>query len=128
MVSVYTSRVTYAGADRLDVTRKGAGPEGLPFAPSWAILGPVITMRRLYGVVGVDQVWPKYVEDYTAEMRVSYRDHRPAWDAVLARSSVTLVCFCVDPTHCHRTVLAGLLIACGATGHGERELTGVSRA
>lgn len=115
--AVHTARITYAGPDRLDVTRKSGDPT---FAPSWQILGPVLTMRKLYGATGVLQVWPRYVEDYTAEMRISYRINRPAWDALLARDSATLVCYCVDPVHCHRTVLAEILGKLGSTVRGER--------
>lgn len=115
---IYTARITYAGPDRLDVTRKSAGPDGLPFAPSWTILRPMIALRR----AGGDDLaaWPQYVEDYTAEMRTSYRERRPAWDALLARDEVTLVCYCTDATHCHRTVLAGILGKLGASVRGER--------
>lgn len=117
---VHTARIAYAGPDRLDITRKSAGPDGIPFAPSWAILGPVLTMRKLYGASGVNQVWPRYVEDYTAEMRQSYRDHRAAWDALIARDEVTLVCYCADSARCHRTLLAGILAKLGAKLCGER--------
>ena len=34
---VHTARVSYGGADRLDITRKSAPPEGIAFVPSWAI-------------------------------------------------------------------------------------------
>lgn len=43
---VYTARVTYAGPDRLDVTRKTGVGHALAFAPSWKILGPMIKARR----------------------------------------------------------------------------------
>lgn len=117
MTRIYTARVTYAGPDRLDITRKSA-EAGLPFAPSWAILRPMIALRR----AGGDELaaWPQYVDDYTAEMRASYRDRRAAWDWLLARPEVTLVCYCTDPAHCHRTVLAGILAKLGATVCGER--------
>lgn len=120
MLAVYTARVTYDGPGRLDITRKSAGPDGLPFAPSWDILGPMLRARkRENGPAGV-LLWPEYVEDYTAEMRASYRQHRAAWDALLARAEVTLVCYCNDPAHCHRTLLAGILAKLGAAARGER--------
>ena len=43
---VHTARVSYGGADRLDVTRKSAGPEGIVFAPSWAILRPALDLLK----------------------------------------------------------------------------------
>ena len=118
MTTVHTARVTYSGPDRLDITRASGGPEGLPFAPSWRILRPMIALRRARG----DELaaWPQYVDDYTAEMRESYRTRRPAWDALLARDEVTLVCYCTVAARCHRTVLAGILSKLGATVRGER--------
>lgn len=78
--------------------------------------------------------WITYVPAYMAEMRLSYRGeqpkvwepveaeawangvrpNRPAWEALLARSRVVLACYCVDPTRCHRTLLAGILGKLGA--------------
>jgi hypothetical protein len=119
---IYTARVTYSGPDRLAIARSSAGPDGLPFAPSWGILRPMLELRRNEGAMAVAYAWPKYAADYTAEMRTSYREHRPAWDALLARDEVTLICYCTDPTHCHRTVLAEILGKLGATVCGERAL------
>ncbi len=119
MTAVHTARISYRGADRLDVTRKSAGPDGVAFAPSGRILWPMINLRRTAPGM-VDSVWPDYVEAYTAEMRTSYRERRPAWDALLARDEVTLVCYCTDATRCHRTVLAAILAKLGATLRGER--------
>lgn len=113
---VHTARITYAGPDRLDITRKSGDAT---FAPSWLLLRPMLDARRQSG--SYVWLWPRYVSDYTAEMRVSYREHRAAWDGLLARAEVTLVCYCTDPAHCHRTVLAGILGKLGATVMGERE-------
>lgn len=147
---VHTARVSYGGADRLDITRKSAPPEGIAFAPSWAILRPALdmmalarTMRAAAEHAGearpddavlaescvemtraaehiVHATWALYVEAYTAEMRESYRTQRPAWTALLARESVTLVCYCTDPARCHRTLLAGIFAKLGAVNEGER--------
>lgn len=114
---VHTSRITYAGPDRLDVTRKSGDPV---FAPSWAILRPMLELRRAEGMMSVAYAWPRYVADYTAEMRQSYVRNRAAWDALLSRDEVTLCCFCTDLQHCHRTVLAGILGKLGAMVCGER--------
>jgi hypothetical protein len=124
VTAIWTARVNYRGPDRLDITRKSAGPSGLPFAPSWAILGPALARRRAGDVEAIANAWPQYAADYTAEMRRSYVEQRAAWDQLLARSEVTLVCYCTDPAHCHRTVLAGLLVKAGATYHGERSRSG----
>ncbi len=111
ILSVYTARITYAGPDRLDVSRKSG--EAV-FAPSWDLL------RAALPKLGGTLPWEEYVDRYTAEMRVSYREHRAAWDALLARDVVTLVCYCVDPLRCHRTVLAAILGKIGADARGER--------
>lgn len=113
---VHTARITYAGPDRLDVTRKSGDPT---FAPSWGILRPMIDARRQGG--NWTWLWPRYVEQYTAEMRQSYRANRAAWDALLARAEVTLCCYCTDALHCHRTVLAEILGKLGAVVKGERQ-------
>ena len=44
-VVVHTARISYRGGDRLDITRK-SGREGIVFAPSWSLLGPVLRARR----------------------------------------------------------------------------------
>lgn len=128
---LYTARVSYRGPDRLDVTRKSAPPEGLPFAPSWTILRPALVARdlaeghRRRGAEDTAQViektaWDTYVPAYQEEMQRSYRTQRPAWDALLAREEVTLCCYCTDPARCHRTLLAAILVKLGAMYKGER--------
>ena len=149
-LTVHTARVSYDGTDRLDVTRKSAGPDGIVFAPSWAILRPALdllsvarSMRAAADHAGATKpddavlaescaemtraaeaietgAWALYVEAYRSEMRESYRTQRAAWRALLARESVTLVCYCADPARCHRTLLAGILAKLGSTDAGER--------
>jgi len=63
--------------------------------------------------------WLTYREGYLAEMRQSYVQNRPAWTALFVRSEVTLCCYCPDPEHCHRSLLAGILGILGATVGGE---------
>lgn len=117
MVDVYTSRVTYRGADGLDITRAASDPIGVHFAPSAALLWPYIAKRRAGAVTDAD--WRAYADSYTAEMRASYRANREAWRAILARESVTLVCYCSDARSCHRTLLARILVKLGAVYLGE---------
>lgn len=127
-LTVHTARVNYDGADRLDVTRKSAGPEGIAFAPSWAILRPALDLLKCAELACSDcdgqriahMTWALYSAAYAAEMRESYRTQHAAWRALLARESVTLVCYCTDPERCHRTLLAGILAKLGATVAGER--------
>ena len=136
MLTVYTARVTYAGPYRLDVTRGGADPIGVAFAPTWAILRPALAGMT----AGDPSAWPTYVPQYTAEMRISAgmdeahprfgpleraawaRGVRPrldAWREVEARGQVVLVCFCVDAERCHRRPLAGFFVKRGAVDGGE---------
>lgn len=114
---VHTAGVSYSGPDRLDITRRSAGPDGLPFAPSCQILGPAL---HQWSAGELKAAWPGYAASYTAEMCTSYREHRQAWDALLACPEVTLCCYCTDPAHCHRTVLAEILRKLGAEVRGER--------
>lgn len=53
-------------------------------------------------------------------MLASYRLNRVAWNELLAREVVTLVCFCTNPGTCHRRLLAGYLGQLGAVVCGER--------
>lgn len=131
-----TSRVSYGGPDRLDVTR-ASGTEGLFLAPSVELLAPVLRARKeleraserldalheqplLRAVNGLasakdafarardafDAAWEQYRVGFTAEMRVSYRQNAEQWRALLERPRVVLCCFCVDAERCHRTLLA----------------------
>ena len=132
---VHTARLSYVGADRLDITRAGADAyrkrtgltwEGEAFAPSWTIVWPIIKLRREVRDLGAyaDSVllaaWRAYEPAFTEEMRRSYRRNRESWDALLARESVTLCCTCTNPDQCHRRIVARLLVACGAVDCGER--------
>lgn len=143
----------YDGADRLDITRIGIGgkpdPLGVLFAPSESILRPAIRAREIAEelrhdaddltkafsgqdrrilVARADQLeaeaWAKYEPLYLAEMRASYREHRRAWEELLGRPSLVVLCFCVlrpgAPQRCHRALLRSrILPALGATDGGE---------
>ena len=114
---VYTARIGAAG---LDITRKSASGTGLLFAPSWSILTPAIEARHSGDPAREAAAWEAYIPAYLAEMRASYRAHRPAWQALFARGKVTLLCYCTDPERCHRTLLArDILPKLGAVYMGE---------
>ncbi|MDO9016125.1 MAG: DUF488 family protein [Deltaproteobacteria bacterium] len=136
-LTVYTARIGYVGLDALDITRKSATGDALAFAPSWAILSPALDARRrateasklFWSSLADDdegpaieaEAWAIYVPAYLAEMRASYRAHRPAWERLLGEVLVTLTCYCTDPERCHRTLLArDILPKLGATYAGER--------
>jgi hypothetical protein len=156
-VRLSTASYRFASSERLDVTRVGvdrairAGhpADGAPFAPSSRILWPakahldlVAALDRraaalpageaaAFVAIQAEELLAKteaaYFEAYRGEMKQSYRRHRPAWDALLAREEVTVVCFCprrepgAGQRHtCHRHHLARMLGACGAIDEGER--------
>lgn len=142
-LQVWTARVSYGGADRLDVTRKSADEWGKSFAPSWALLRPALDARRVAeGLMAqghaalesggdewgptreaervLEQAWSAYVPAYVDEMRRSYVTRRSDWERLLSMSRATLVCYCVDHEQCHRTLLArDILPRLGATYMGE---------
>lgn len=132
-LSVFTARISSRDPDRLDITRKSGGHDGIAFAPSWSILSPALSARAKVIALRLApgspmhedadrieaEAWSAYVPAYVSEMRVSYRRDRATWDALLARERAVLACYCVDPAHCHRTILAGILGKLGAVVGGE---------
>ena len=134
---VFTSRKWLRDPDLLDVTRAGRDPVGLVFAPSWALLGDAKGFNGQPPISG-----ERYAELYIAEMRVSWglervrpwsrwtaeerlarargvTMQRETWDGLLAHDRVVLGCYEVDPTQCHRSLLAGLFVKLGAVYCGE---------
>lgn len=63
--------------------------------------------------------WSDYVPAYLEEMADSQRLHPGAWQALLARPRVILVCYCRERERCHRGLLARLLVERGAVDEGE---------
>jgi hypothetical protein len=140
-LAVYTAQYRYDGPDRFDITRSKAPPEQKIYAPPWRLLNWGKDMRAmaerrlvdarasgqesaLRAAEGFEQwAWMGYRARYEEAMRVSFKNHRPAWNELLARDRVVLVCFCADRNRCHRGVLAELLAKCGATDLGEIEIT-----
>lgn len=117
-------------ADALDVTRGTGRGDALAFAPSLAILRPAQTARRRCRQAALggrivsarrieDAAWEVYRPAFIAEMRACYVARRGVWDALLARESVTLCCYCRHGAHCHRYLLAEMLVKLGATYEGE---------
>lgn len=127
-LELWTSRISTRDPDAFNITRKSA-TDGIVFAPSWAILTPALEAMRRATRVGRENpkeatrirevTWTRYAVDYRQEMRDSYAEHRAAWDALLARPRVVMVCYCVDAAHCHRLLLAGYLGRLGAAVRGE---------
>ncbi len=129
-LQVLTSRIDYIGPDGLNVTRKSGTSLGKTFAPSWSILRPALEglehaktlrSRGLYMEAQQieDQTWELYSNLYTQEMRESYKNNQVEWKQLLGMRRVVLLCYCKDANICHRSVLANILIKCGAVYNGE---------
>lgn len=147
---VFTARISVQDPDRLDITRSGNDPVGGLFAPSERLLWPAkramkaaddlerragellfvqgpSAPRRAELFAEAERVrsdtWSSYEPAYRVEMLESYRVHRKAWEALLARPRVVLCCFCVlkpgEPQRCHRRLLASYLAKLGAEDRGE---------
>lgn len=95
MLRIHTAKI--GKAEGLDITVKA----GSIFGPTWDIVGKVKK-----GLMTEAQ----YIEKYTALMRESYKKHRPVWDEILAKESITLLCYCPPRTFCHRVLLAEMLV------------------
>jgi len=118
--TIYTSTVyRYKGTGGLDITR-GTSKDGIIFAPSWAILAPMIA-RRKAKTEETEAHWLEYCAAYTQEMRTSYRMNFAKWLLVLQCPEVTLLCYCSNPLRCHRTLLAKIFVILGAIYGGERK-------
>ncbi len=115
MLEVWTARISTRDPDAFNITRKSGHKE---FAPSWETLQAMLEIRRS-GRVATDDEWRWYVEEYLKAMGRSHRFHKAAWDALLARQRVVLVCYCVDPNRCHRSILARILESLGSINQGE---------
>ena len=100
----------YDGPDGFDITRGSGGAAGDPFAPSAALFMEAKRRMALEGPGAFAWYSPLYVE----EMRGSWLRHRRAWDALLARNHVVLLCYCPARELCHRGLLVELLLKAGA--------------
>ncbi len=116
MLEVWTARISTKDPDAFNITRK-SGHEA--FAPSWSLLGTVLTIRKQKRVQTLEE-WRAYAGRYLEEMARSKRLNPEAWRALLARPRVVLTCYCSgDPRRCHRRVLAHILTSLGAVDKGE---------
>jgi len=80
-----------------------------------------------YGKHGPPIGWAAYRRRYLAEMKSQKGAIAALAERVRAGEAITLLCSsaCVDPTHCHRTLLARLVSASGTRRptRGTRERT-----
>lgn len=130
-LQIYTARYSATDPDRLDITRSGANryekehgkgsrAPGEFLAPSNRLLWPHRrAMRAARGLATLVAAAASYRQGYFAEMRLSYRERRAEWDALLGRPRVVLVCFCAHRDDCHRGLAAEILGKLGAEDRGE---------
>lgn len=116
---IYTARVSYSGADRIDITRHA----GHCMAPSGMLLS-----KTLHAVATGEprvQVFARYEPAYLEEMREGWRLGPVRAFIESLPSEVTLVCFCPDPRYCHRRLAAEIITKARAESLylGERELS-----
>jgi hypothetical protein len=120
---IWTAPLAYRGEDRLDVSPLTCDPLGHVFALPVALENAYLRHRGTRSPEA-DGAWCGLVTRYTDRMRASLRTSLGApegpWQTLLGRREATLVCFCLDPARCHRSVLAELLTRCGAQLGGER--------
>ena len=96
-LEVFTSNILYEGEDRLDITVKSGIRE---FAPTWDLVNDYRTERITQN---------DFISQYIRMLNVSYIENREAWDSLLAKARVTLVCYCDPDVFCHRQILAEYL-------------------
>jgi uncharacterized protein YeaO (DUF488 family) len=85
-------------------------------------------LAAFHGKKGSPISWSEYRRRYLAEMRGQKARIRALAERIDAGETVTLLCSsaCVDPKHCHRTVLAELIRAT-STKVGTRATSGYAR-
>jgi len=111
MLTISTSRITYSGSDRLDITIKTANTiEGKLFAPTWDM---VTGVKKFYG----DNRFPnvkaisseEYDQRYYQLLRERYAKNKQIFIDLIHRESVVLLCFCNLPESCHRSLACDIL-------------------
>lgn len=128
---LFTGKISYDGEDRFDITRKSGGERGMPFAPREEAFRDAVRRKmerrarltRVSQGTHVEQVraeWDAYAKDYEQWLLESQRRYPEAWQALLARPEVTIVCYCEVPNRCHRSLLARAIGELGAMYEGER--------
>lgn len=108
--------MSYGAPDRFDITRKSGDERGQVFAPSIGLLYRF--HPKFTGSPTSDAAYVAYHDLYLAEMRRSYQRQQRSWAWLLGQPELTLVCYCTDPTRCHRTILAHEILPLVAARHG----------
>jgi len=106
----------YLGEDGVNITIASGNKI---FAPTW---------KMVMGFKNKLITWEEYVKQYEVCMDTSYYHCKDKWINLLSRPSITLLCYCKDPSICHRSLLAEMLVDVGkenginAVYMGEREV------
>lgn len=112
MLTISTSRITYSGSDRLDITAKSADTfEGKLFAPTWDM---VMGVKAYHGDTRFPNVKPISSEEYNQRyyqlLRERYAKNKQVFMDLINRESVVFCCYCSgDSVHCHRHLASDIL-------------------
>ncbi|WP_437807787.1 DUF488 domain-containing protein [Sorangium sp. So ce1078] len=91
---------------------RGVRKEDETWQEWWKDLGPTAELHAaFYGKHGPPLTWGEYRRRYLAEMRAQKERIAELARRVQGGEAMTLLCSsaCVDPEHCHRTMLARLI-------------------
>jgi uncharacterized protein YeaO (DUF488 family) len=88
MTDVWTAQYRYSGSDRLDITVKGQDPKGGSYSEK------------------------QYTIDYITILGHRQNSDHWAFEEILSKDSITLVCFCPSGNFCHRHLLARFIEHC----------------
>ncbi len=115
MCIIYTSRIAYRGADRLDATVKSGEGLGKLLAPTWEL---VVGIKR-HNTHDSDSRWLKYapltreqyIDGYFALLRTRYQADASGFLELLCRERIVICCYCAAGagTFCHRHLAVDIL-------------------
>jgi uncharacterized protein YeaO (DUF488 family) len=121
IVRLGTARAADEGV-RIGTVRRP--PRGVPKAQFAALnwydvwfpnLAPSVATLKLGQAAATPAQWSAFVKRYKAEMASPENSHAISLLAALSHGAhFSVGCYCEDESHCHRSVLRGLLIASGA--------------
>lgn len=113
MCILYTSRVAYAGRDRLDTTVKSGAGLGRLLAPTWELVGGI----KHHETQGHDPRWlnfapitrEQYIDGYYYLLREHYKSNAAPFLELLRRETLTVCCYCKASAFCHRHLTVDIL-------------------
>ena len=113
MCILYTSRIAYRGADRLDTTVKSGGGLGKLLAPTWVLVGGV----KRHETQDRDARWLKYrpltheqyTDGYYGLLRERYKAASAPFMELVQRERLVICCYCAASAFCHRHLAVDIL-------------------